>query len=98
MTMDPEIDTYNYAGRYRKSGSRQFVKEECSELNLHDVWREMNDNEKQYSWRRSNPIKCARLDFFVVSETVISRTTSCQIIPGYRIDHRDLIYIEMTYT
>ena len=27
MTMDPEIDTYTYAGRDRKSGSRQFVKE-----------------------------------------------------------------------
>ena len=87
MTMNPELDTYNYATRDRKPGTRRFLKEKCSQLNLYDVWRVMNENERQFSWRRSNPVKCARLDFFIVSEPILNRTTSCQIIPGYRSDH-----------
>ena len=64
MTMDPQmVHIIIGTGLNIKSGSRNFVKENCSELKLHDIWREMNGNIKQYSWR-SNPIKCARLDFF----------------------------------
>ena len=34
-----------------------------------------------------NPIKQARLDYFIVSNSLIDITSSCKIIPGYRSDH-----------
>ena len=34
--------------------------------------------EKRYSWRKKTPIKQARLDFFLVSESLIPSTMSVE--------------------
>ena len=87
LTMNPEKDTYNYAIRDRRHRARNLVKQKCAELNLHDIWRMMNENKKQFTWRKNNPVKCARLDFFLISESLLNKTVSCDIIPSYRSDH-----------
>ena len=42
---------------------------------------------KRYSWRRKNLIKQARLDYFLVSESLTDLIADCNIKPGYRSDH-----------
>ena len=87
ITLNQAQDTYNYSGRDRKPGARELVKEMSNKLNLHDVWRIFNGEKKQYSWRKNNPVKCARLDFFLVSEEIVNKTVSCEMLPAYRSDH-----------
>lgn len=41
----------------------------------------------QYTWRKNNPLKCARLDFFLITDSMLNRALSCEILPAYRSDH-----------
>ena len=87
LSLNPDVDQYNYVARDRRVRSRELVKKKCLELNLHDVWRIMNGDRRQFSWRKSNPVKCARIDYFLVSNSVLNKSLSCDILPAYRSDH-----------
>ena len=51
----------------------------------------MNENKKQFTWRRLNPVrKQARLDF-LISENIYQFITDTQIIPGFRTDHNAIV-------
>ena len=50
-------------------------------------WQYTFPNEKRYSWRQFGGIKRARLDFFLVSSTLIPFVGKCDIIPGIHSDH-----------
>jgi len=50
-------------------------------------WRTLNQEEQKYSWGRKNPEIHCRLDFFLVSQTILSKTTTTDILPGYKTDH-----------
>ena len=52
-----------------------------------DCFRELHPSLKRYTWRRKNPLKQARLDFFLVSETFMDLISECNISPSYRTDH-----------
>ena len=52
-----------------------------------DIYRQKHGNRKRYTWRKNNPIKQARLDFFLVSESLLNSITSADIEPSYRSDH-----------
>ena len=47
----------------------------------------MNLDILRYTWRRRNPTKQARLDYFVISKPLTDLICSCKIRPGYRTDH-----------
>ena len=56
-------------------------------LGLIDVFREFNQNKKRFSWRQFGGIKRARLDFFLVSATLLPFVENTDIIPGISSDH-----------
>ena len=85
--LNPELDSYNYVSRDRRAQSRKVIHDNCQKLNLHDVWRLQNGDRKQFSWRKSNPVKCSRIDYFLVSQSILNKTASCEILPAYRSDH-----------
>ena len=87
FSMSTDVDQYNYAARDRRARSRELVTKKCLDLNLYDVWRLMNGEKRQFSWRKRNPVKCARLDFFLVSDSILNKSLSCEILPAYRSDH-----------
>ena len=55
--------------------------------NLVDPWRIYNGNTKVFTWYRKNPIKMARLEFYLLSEELMSRVENVSITSGYRTDH-----------
>ena len=59
------------------------------------MFRQFNPDKKRFTWRRKNPIKQARLDYFLTSRSVTDIVNSCSIVPSYRSDHS---IIEMTIT
>ena len=47
----------------------------------------MHEESRRYTWRKNNPIKQARLDFFLISENILCNILKSSIEPGYRTDH-----------
>jgi hypothetical protein len=52
-----------------------------------DVWRENHPEERRYTWRKSNPLKQSRLDYFLLSDYMISSYDNSDILSSYKSDH-----------
>ena len=89
LTLNPELDCKNYKN-INNPRARNEVLRIMNELNLYDVWREENLEEKLYTWKRKldvDKIQMGRLDFFLLTENVLKYSCSENIVPGYRTDH-----------
>ena len=52
---------------------------------------------QRFTWRRINPKQQARLDFFLISENLLSYVKDADILYGYRSDH-SLITLELCFS
>ena len=53
----------------------------CKSFNLVDLWRRFHPNESLFTWHhKSLSIQC-RLDYWLVSKTLLSQVKECNIIP-----------------
>ena len=59
----------------------------CENLDLVDAWRILNQEARRYTWRRSRPEIHCRLDFFLVSQSLLDIVSSADILPGFKTDH-----------
>ena len=84
--MDKELDSMNYKN-LNNPKARLEVFNLIENLDLKDVFREIYPEKKRYSWRKKTPIKQARLDFFLVSESLIPSALSVEYENSYRSDH-----------
>ena len=50
-----------------------------------------NPHLSTFTWFRKNPIKKSRLDFFLISNELLSLVENICIKPGYRTDHSIVI-------
>ena len=58
-----------------------------NELELIDIYRHLHSKTCRYTWRKKNPVKQARLDYFLVSENIVDIIHKCKVKPSYRSDH-----------
>ena len=63
------------------------------ENNLFDTFKELHLTLKRYTWRRKNPLKQSRLDFFLVTESIVNSVKKSKIETGYKSDHSMVILI-----
>uniref|UniRef100_A0A3Q3BAI7 Reverse transcriptase domain-containing protein n=1 Tax=Kryptolebias marmoratus TaxID=37003 RepID=A0A3Q3BAI7_KRYMA len=75
-TLDPNLD--------RSSGldlshpkSRRVIQHFMSELNLRDIWRVQNPTKKEFSCHSTTHNSYSRIDYFLISNSLVSRTKSC---------------------
>ena len=92
LVLDPDKDSHNYSN-VNNPHARAKVLQIMSELDLVDLFREFNPEKRRFTWRRKNPVKQARLDYFLTSRTMTDLVASCSIQPSYRSDH---CILEMT--
>jgi hypothetical protein len=59
--------------------------------NLTDRFRELYPDLKRYTWRKRTPLKQARLDFFLISQSFNYQVHDVKIINSYRSDHCPII-------
>ena len=91
MIIDVKMDSNNYL-HINNPRARQVVLNLLEEEKFVDPWRVLHEDEKKYTWSRLNPIKKqARLDFFLISESVFQYVIDSDIISGYRTDHSAII-------
>ena len=86
LVLQTNMDYDNYL-HVNNPNARKTLLQIIEERGLIDSFREIHPFEKKYTWRRRNPIKQARLDFFLLSENLNSCCNYCDIKIGYRSDH-----------
>ena len=86
VIQEKEKDTFNVKN-LNNPKAHEKIKTIKAELELCDPWRIWNEEARQYTWRRSNPIIQSRIDYFLVSDFIFCRMLDIRIIPGYRTDH-----------
>ena len=87
IALDSELDTSNYV-RENNVHARDFLRHLMNENEWADIFRERNGKAKRFTWRNTGQvIKQARLDYFIVSRSLIPNISETSIMPGYRTDH-----------
>ena len=84
--LDPELDYSNYVAVHNLR-ARHKILEIIDLLDLIDVYREFHPLTKRYTWRKRNHVKQSRLDFFLVTESLLFSITSADIEASYRSHH-----------
>ena len=99
LTLDPDIDSMNYK-QLNNPKARIEVLNMIQELNLCDIFRNFYPKLHRYTWRIRNPVKQARLDYFLTSSSMIDLIYKSEIKPGYLSDHSfiTLEFIENKFT
>ena len=86
LVIDPQMDTKFY-GNVGNPRARNVVINALENESLIDVWREQHPNTSRFTWKRTNPAKFSRLDYFLVSADLFKNITGTDIVSGYRTDH-----------
>ena len=86
LVLDSVRDYHNYK-HINNPKAKEAVDDMIESLDLNDIWRDINPECLRYTWRRTNPFQQARLDFFLISDTVVSFVEDVEIECGYRTDH-----------
>ena len=67
------------------------IKKLCNFYDLNDIWRFLNPNAEEFTWRnKSFKIQC-RLDFFLISKKLSDFTNKCKIIYAPETDHSAIL-------
>ena len=85
--LDPALDARNYSNNHLRPRTRATILNRMSDLDLIDIFRKLYPEKKSYSWRKFNSTKQGRLDFFLISDDLVSNIKRSTISPGYRTDH-----------
>ena len=86
MVMQSDQDTVNYRN-INNPKSREVLNEIIDKYCLTDIWRLLHGGTRHYTWRQNKYKKQARLDFFLVSDNILSQIKKAHIKPGYRANH-----------
>lgn len=70
IALNPEIDTKNYCN-ISNPNARLKLLEQIDDHNLVDIWRDLHPDDRKYTWRKFNQNKQGRLDFFLVSSSLL---------------------------
>ena len=91
LVQNQRLDTYNYVGINNPKAKDQ-VLDMIEIYNLTDPFRELYPDLKRYTWRKHTPLKQARLDFFLISQSFFNyQVHDVKIINSYRSDHCPII-------
>ena len=93
LVQNQQLDT-KYYHRNNNIRARNCVLQFKSQLELEDPWRTLYPERSGFTWFQRNPIKMARLDFFLISTDIMNLLSSCLILAGYRSDH-SIVKIEL---
>ena len=86
VVLDPKIDTKNYL-HVNNPLAMQELKTQMQNFNLIDIWRELHPDEKKYTWQKYNENKMSRLDYFLISSSLLPFVQNAEIVSGFCSDH-----------
>ena len=90
VVLDPKIDTKNYLHVNNPQAMHE-LKRQMLNFNLVDIWRELHPDKKTYTWQKYNENKYSRLDFFLISSSLLPFIQSAEIVSGFCSDHSGIV-------
>ena len=86
FALDNRLDRYGSTINNEKAA--KYVKNQLENLDMVDVWREINQDTLGYTWRRLRPSPTySRLDYIFINQAGMQFVKEIKINPGYRTDH-----------
>ena len=79
-TINPEND--RKSKNVNKYKVNPYLQKLITDHNLIDIWRCKHKNLKQFTLKRSNNQQASRIDFWLISNHLINKVYSCDIIPA----------------
>ena len=86
VVINPKKDTKNYLHVNNPNAMRE-LNNQISTYNLIDIWRDLHPDDNTYTWQKYNEDKWARLDFFLISSSLLPFVERAEIVPGFCSDH-----------
>ena len=86
LVLDVEKDKKNGIARTHQN-ALEVVQDAMENMEVCDVWRIFNPDCKRYTWRQRQPEIHCRLDFVLVSQSILGISTHADITPGFKTDH-----------
>ena len=86
LVMNFDLDTLNYKIQNNTNAIKTVLKF-MDKLDLTDIWRTNHETNLEYTWRQEFHKKKARLDFFLISESLLDIYADSKIKPSYKSDH-----------
>ena len=85
-----QLDYFNYKHINNKKAHEKIleIKETHS---LYDPYRESHPSQRRYTWRKKTPLKQARLDYFLITDSLLPFINKTLIEESYRSDHSIII-------
>ncbi len=92
VVQDYSLDTYKYMGK-NNTKSNEVLLNIMEDVGYEDIWRLNNPDRKKFTWKGPGG-KRSRLDYFLISQNLVTLCSNVYIRPGYRSDH-ELICLDL---
>ena len=66
---------------------RQEINKWMNNLDCVEIWRTLHPDGKRYTWRQRRPFVQCRLDYFLISTSLVGCVEQCDIRAGFKTDH-----------
>ena len=90
IALDPNLDTLNY-NNYNNPRARAQLLNKMAEFGLIDVFRELHPTERKYSWKQWGGHKFSRLDYFLISNSLLPFVQKVDIMSKCFSDHSPIV-------
>ena len=95
--MDKELDAYGGNPKLKLNSIAEYTKLTKKFL-LGDIYRIRNIDLKRFTFRQKTPCLARRLDRFIISNSLQTRVSLCEILPSLLSDHSPLVMTIKTTT
>ena len=90
IVLDSELDCKGYQNINNPRAREELIKK-MEEHELLDAFREMNPGKRMFSWKRWGSLKFARLDYFLISNSLLPYVQNVDILPALYSDHGPIL-------
>ena len=90
IALDPNIDTLNYQTE-NNPRARSELLNKMAELDLIDIFRELHPTDRKYSWKQWGNKKFSRLDYFLISNSLLPFVQKVEILTTCFSDHSPIV-------
>lgn len=84
--LDPQLDKMGGTHVLKKKVVQK-IRDIMVPFELIDIWRSMNGNKRQFTWRQNSPFVQCRLDYFLVNGDLKHKVKRVNIVRALRTDH-----------
>jgi len=96
IVCNPQLDKYKAKDKELPSRASIRLNDLKKQFNLIDIWRTLNPKLIRFTWRRLNPLQQSRLDYWLMSDSLIFDVKNCEIGLSFRSDH-NAVYIDLKF-